>query len=478
MISIETAPRSGRLFIKYLLIALPIFTLFSALSLAYIAELNAERAEAELTARIGERVAGMSLVIDGHRNSQDGLAARDLLNTLLADRAIDCAEVTPGKRLKAPEGLGCRGFPESREFVIPIMGATGGKLTVRYNLDEVDAVRLKQREFTIAALMAGLVIAILSCFVGFHWIVGKPLKLLIGAMQESSQTGKMVRVAHKQKDELGYVIQTYNQMQDKLEDATQELEAKVEERTRELVELQAKLLQQERLATFGKLTATVSHEIRNPLAAIRNSLFAIRRQSGEENERVHKALDRAERSVGRCDNIIGDLLEFTRSHAVEPEPTVLANYLDTVLSEIAFPREVSVERKFATGLPKIDLDPTLFRRVIFNLVENAIEAIGERGDGKGVVTIAIGQNGRDCELSVTDDGPGIKDDVLQNIFEPLFSTKSFGAGLGLATVKSLVEAHGASLHVETVRGRGTTFSVRFPMECRSSRSRADVERAA
>ena len=245
------------------------------------------------------------------------------------------------------------------------------------------------------------------------------------------------------------------------------LEKRVEERTAELRAAQADLLRQERLATLGQLTATVSHELRNPLGVIRTSNFIVRDGLNGEVPRVKRALERIERSVIRCDRIIGEMLDFTRIRDLEPEATAIDVWLGDLLDEQPLPEGVKLCREFGAPDASVSFDHDRFRRAVINVFENACQAITGKGDeraglGKGVLTVTTRKTDGRVEVVFEDSGPGIAPDVLPKIFEPLFSTKGFGAGLGLPVVKQIMEQHGGGVEVETEEGRGTRFVLRLP----------------
>jgi PAS domain S-box-containing protein len=244
----------------------------------------------------------------------------------------------------------------------------------------------------------------------------------------------------------------------------EELEKRVDERTEELRAAQAELLKTERLATLGQLTATVSHEIRNPLGVMRTSLYLIEQKQPEPDDAVLRAIERMKRSIARCDRIIDELLDFSRVRGLEVETTEIDRWLAHLLDEQQLAGGVGIE--FEPGCPDtgIDFDRERLRRAVINVVENAAQAIAEddRADRTAPVRVATRLVAGYVELSIADDGPGIPDDVRARIFEPLFSTRSFGVGLGLAVVKQVVEQHGGEIVVECGPDRGTRFIFRLP----------------
>src|SRR5579859_1064197 len=244
-----------------------------------------------------------------------------------------------------------------------------------------------------------------------------------------------------------------------------ELARRVEERTAELKHAQEELLRSERLSVLGQLTATVAHELRNPLSAIRNSVYAIRELIAGKGFSLDRPLTRIERSIARCDGIVTDLLDYARSRQMNSVPQALDQWLGEILDEQKLPDHVKLERDLAAPGVVAAFDPDRLRRVIVNLVENAAQSLSESEREKRVLEVSVATRKLDesVEISVRDNGTGIAPDVLPRIFEPLFSTKSFGTGLGLPTVKQIVEQHGGQIELSSELGVGTRAVVRLPL---------------
>jgi PAS domain S-box-containing protein len=288
----------------------------------------------------------------------------------------------------------------------------------------------------------------------WRWILSR------GKIAELDAAGKATRMAGFHTD-----ITERKRAEDEIRQLNEELEQRVIDRTAQLEAAQTELLRRERLATLGKLTATVSHEIRNPLATIRASTFSIRRKTQDKGLGVERALDRLERNITRCDDIIGELLDYTRMSEPSLRTVVFDEWLQQFLGEQAFPQEIELVRELAAAVP-VTLDPARFQRVMINLLDNACQAMTEQEQTDNlsrIVQIHTTVIDGKVHLSLSDTGPGILPDVLPHIFEPLYSTKGFGVGLGLPIVKEIVQQHHGDIEITSEAGQGAQVTLRLPV---------------
>jgi signal transduction histidine kinase len=247
------------------------------------------------------------------------------------------------------------------------------------------------------------------------------------------------------------------------------LERRVEEWTRELSATQGELVKTERLSVIGQLTATVAHELRNPMSAIRNTLFALKKTSETRNLDLDRPLSRIERSVERCDRIIEELLEYSRARTIQCKRLGFDDWLDDVMTDLTKPKDVILATDLQAGDARAMIDSDRLRRVVINLIDNAMQAFADHQSPDGPPRIAVETRRRDAviELTISDNGPGIPAENLARVFEPLFSTKSSGTGLGLPTVKQIIEQHGGSIELASAVGRGTRAIITLPLSAQS-----------
>jgi signal transduction histidine kinase len=237
----------------------------------------------------------------------------------------------------------------------------------------------------------------------------------------------------------------------------EQLEATVEQRTAELKQAQTDLLERTRLATIGQLTAKVSHELRNPLGTLRTTLHTLRGRGHDPS--LERAFDRAERNVERCNRIIDELLFYTRRRPPSVDRVDLSKVLTEVLEDYQPPDNVRIEESLGEGIELV-ADPEDLRRITINLLNNAVAATPATAE-HGVVDIALTQDAQGVCISVRDHGAGMNAELLAHAFEPLFSTRGFGVGLGLPIVRELAERNGGTVELRSSPTEGTLALVRF-----------------
>jgi signal transduction histidine kinase len=252
----------------------------------------------------------------------------------------------------------------------------------------------------------------------------------------------------------------YAERQDELGELARTLDI-FREKGRENRRLAAELLQQERLSALGQLTATVAHELRNPLSAIRNTVYTFKELGKGLN--LDRPIERVERSISRCDRIISDLLDFTRVRELRKRVASFDKWLDEVLNDQKLPPGVALVRNLSAPAYLIDFDSDRMRQVVINLVDNAAQAMsGDNATAHGRIVVTTAARLNVFELVIADNGPGISAENLARVFEPLFSTKSFGTGLGLPMVKQLIQQHNGTVDIASTPGKGTKITIRLP----------------
>jgi len=245
------------------------------------------------------------------------------------------------------------------------------------------------------------------------------------------------------------------------------LEEMVEERTRELKEAQEELLRKEKLAVLGQLAGGMGHELRNPLGVMANAVYFLKATLPEAGETTRNYLDILDSEVRNADKIITDLLDYARSRPAEREEVAVSELVARALDRYPPPEGVEVSTEISPDLPPVSVDPAQIGQVLNNLISNAYQAMPE--GGKLTISAdapnpqsAIRNPQSVVRIRVSDSGCGISKENISKIFEPLFSTRARGIGLGLAVSRNLVEANGGSITVQSQEGKGSSFTVVLP----------------
>lgn len=239
-----------------------------------------------------------------------------------------------------------------------------------------------------------------------------------------------------------------------------------------LKDAQDALVKKGRMEQMGQLTATIAHELRNPLGAVRTSTFLIERKIKGKELGIEPQIARINNGVTRCDDIITQLLDFSRSKKLSCRSENLDEWLEKVISEeaIQLPAAVAIDCLLGLKDLHVPFDPSRLQRAIINLISNASEALVGNGENQSryasaapCITITTSADSEFAMISVRDNGPGIKPENLEKIREPLFTTKSFGTGLGLPAVEQIVVQHGGTLEITSAPGEGANFTIKLPL---------------
>jgi signal transduction histidine kinase len=229
-----------------------------------------------------------------------------------------------------------------------------------------------------------------------------------------------------------------------------------------LREAQQQLVRQEKLAVLGELAGSVGHELLNPLGVISNAVYFLKVVQPDADNKVKEYLDLIENHIRISDKIVNDLLDFTWTKPAERRAVSISNALQQALEYSPAPRNVQVTLDLPADLPPVYADPKHVMKILGNLILNAYQAMAAKG---GLLTLSArvdAPRGMVC-VDVRDTGVGIAPENMQKLFEPLFTTKVKGIGLGLAVCKKLLEANSGSIEVQSEPGVGSMFSVYIPL---------------
>lgn len=250
------------------------------------------------------------------------------------------------------------------------------------------------------------------------------------------------------------------QKETELQKLNAELEKKVDERTRQLVDAQEKLLRTEKLAMLGQIAGNMGNELRNPLGVMSNAVFFLQTVMPDADENVREYLEIIGKEIDISKNIISDLTDFCQGRSPRIEPVAVHNLIRQSREKCSIPKNIGFQSDLPETLPKILADPLQMVQVFQNLIANAIQAMPEGGE----LDITTRRVDDFVEISVTDTGTGISPENMEKLFQPFFTTKSRGIGLGLAISQKFVEANGGRIEVESTPGEGSTFTLLLPIQ--------------
>ena len=294
-------------------------------------------------------------------------------------------------------------------------------------------------------------------------VIGKTLELQ-GLGKDGTEIPVELSVSSKKMNET-YIatavvrdITERKQAEERLQEYSEQLEEMVEERTKELLDTQEQLVRSEKLAVLGQLAGGVAHELRNPLAVMSNAVYYLSSIITDADETTREYLEMISSEVGNAEGIVSDLLDFSRTRSLEREEVTASELVARVLEKRPSPEKVKVTTGIPPELPPVFVDPRQIGQVLGNLVANACHAMAEGGN----LTISAQAEKKKVSLFIADTGCGISKENMEKIFEPLFTTRARGIGLGLAVSRNLVELNGGSIEVQSEEGKGSTFTVTLP----------------
>jgi two-component system NtrC family sensor kinase len=421
--------------------------------------------------------------ISCHSNLDEMFSQRER-SYMIIDEKSDCS-MNPGKPgqrhllIRRPilnevscYTAACHAHTENEEVL--------GSLIIRMPLKDLDsALKKSSVDFLILSLV--ITASVLSVLIYFtRRRIKDPLHSIIAASEAVSagEAGTRIAIGPNLLDDMKKVSQAFNNMLDNLDRAATELENwskqleyKVQKKSEELSEVQNELINVERIASLGKLSASVAHEINNPLSGILIYTKLIHKQIENQeinqNKRVNilKQLKLIESETKRCGDIVKGLLDFSRKDQDDFENKHLNEILQGTyelmmhhikIANITFLTDLSASHDM------IWCSPNQIKQACIAIIVNASEAISEKGE---IIIRTRNTDNNSVRLEISDNGSGIQPEDIPHIFQPFFSTKhnARGIGLGLAIVHGIVTNHGGKIEVDSVVGRGTAISLIFPL---------------
>jgi two-component system NtrC family sensor kinase len=374
--------------------------------------------------------------------------------------------VTPIYNDRNCSTAGCHAHPASQQVL--------GVLDVGLSLKQVDGQIATFRRTSLVITAFGVFL-----LAGFFWFfarsqVVRPVAQLLHGTRAVAGERLEFEIPVRSKGELGLLAASFNDMTRSLRRAelelralTHDLERQVDDRTADLRRAQAQLVQSEKLSSLGRLSASIAHEINNPLAGILTFAKLIVRtiESGPLDEAARRTLVKnlmlVQRETERCSAIVRNLLDFARERPLALKAVSLVAVVEEGLSLIAHQVQilgVTIDKRLEE-VPAVHADFGQLRQAFVNVALNGCEAMGKGGK----LTITTRRAGEEVELAISDTGPGISKENLSRIFDPFFTTKEKGTGLGLSVVYGIIQRHGGHIEAQSELGCGTTFVIHLPV---------------
>ncbi len=324
---------------------------------------------------------------------------------------------------------------------------------------------------TFTGIAVLCVVLLLSILFFITSTIIHPIQGVVFATNKIAQGDLDHKVEINFRDEIGQLAQSFNKMTENLKKANEKLikwgktlEKRVEERTKELRKMQDYLIQSEKLASLGKMSAGVAHEINNPLTSILINTHLMLEKL-EKNHAYHEYLSLIADETTRCTNIVKGLLEFSRQSppqkAYADINEIISRTLQLLENQASF-QNISIIKKLNQHLPQIKVDRDKIEQVFWNLMINASEAMPNGGTLN--ITSQFSTDKKYIEIAFVDTGKGISKENINKLFDPFFTTKSSGTGLGLAVSYGIIEQHEGKIKVKSELSRGSVFTISLPIE--------------
>jgi len=349
------------------------------------------------------------------------------------------------------------GEPVSKEgkvynVILPVVAGNEhyGYIHLKINVEDFSEILKNNaiKRIVATSLVFGLGIT-LAIFLS--WMYTKPIHNVVNAARTVAAGDLTSELRTDRKDEIGELTQTFNFMVQKL---------------REQRALEEKLREAEHLSGIAQLAKGIAHEIRNPLNFISLSIDHLRKkyvpQRAEEKEQFESLIISIKHEIQRLNKLVGDFLDYGKPLRLNLREMDMVGLIDEVIALVRAKAEKDdIRIDYHTGeLPALLIDPELIKTCIFNVILNAFQAMPEGGD----LTVTTKETNGKAFVIVSDTGIGVSRENLQKLFDPFFSTKSTGLGLGLAMTKRVVEEHGGKVDFQSVEGEGSTITISLPIK--------------
>ncbi len=329
-----------------------------------------------------------------------------------------------------------------------------GSIKIGLSLEEMRAEILKTRLMLIFIGCGGLLIGAFGAVLLARRITG-PLKKLVEGTVKISKEDFSQKIDITSQDEIGNLAQSFNDMSRKLLLARERMEV-----------ASNKLIQAEKLASIGRISAGIAHEIRNALTSVKlNIQKLVQSDRLDETEKEHLSI--SQEGIGQMEKFIKELLDFTRVSELNLDRFSIEQILDESIKTLADTLElkkVVLEKNYKEGLPQVLVDADKLKQVFLNILRNAYEAVEEKGKINISLSLLKEREGSKIRVFISDNGCGIPEENRETIFEPFYTTKASGIGLGLPIARKIIEQHRGTIRVKENAAQGTSFEILIPTE--------------
>ncbi len=359
-----------------------------------------------------------------------------------------------------------------------------GVLDTMISLEEFDKEKAQlYNRMILSGVISVVVLSVLSSLLLTRF-VNRPIDKLLAATKTAALGNLDQTVNIKSHDELGELSNSFNNMitelkrsRDAIEEWTQTLEQRVQERTQELQQVQDQLIRAGKMAALGELAAGVAHEINNPLTGVL-TFSSLMLKKTDENHPWKRDLENIVQQTTRCRNIVRGLLDFARQRKPDKKEwdihALIERTLTLVENQARF-QNIKIVKEFKPDMPLLFVDGDQIQQVFMNIVINAADAMGNDG---GTLAIKTDVNNGVAEISFMDTGCGMPKEHLSKLFTPFFTTKETGkgTGLGLAISYGIIQSHGGEIEADSEPGKGSTFRIKLPIEKQNGEMREAREK--
>lgn len=362
------------------------------------------------------------------------------------ERKAILAEEKPGRLLRVME----------IEVPIYVEGSPirFGSIKIGLSLEEMRDEELKTRLMLILIGFSGLIVGVGGAALLARRIT-KPLNKLVDGTVKISKGDFSEKIAIDSQDEIGDLAQSFNDMSYQLQLTKERVEA-----------ANKRLLQAEKLASIGRISASIAHEIRNPLTSVKLNIQKVMESEVlDKIDREH--LEISQEGIGHIENFIKQMLNYTRASELQLDYFDIEQVIDESIKMIRDTlrlKDVELVKVIHERLPQVFVDGDKIRQVILNILHNACEAVDKGGRITLSLSLLKGRRGRKVRIRISDNGPGIAKKDRENIFEPFYTTKSTGIGLGLANARKIIEQHKGSIRPVLKKEQGACFEILIPCE--------------